>query len=407
MTTSHFNFMKTKINLSPHILSKNTSEIVSNCVEKLYQQMPNKFKNNLQQFRIASARKEHTAPVRLLKEQQEKERLKEKSETQPRFKRNTPSNNDEALLLKSIMHASRRRLLGYSQETKKKLLKPATYKIYDKRRFGSSASSSSASFLRHSVSGTEKQHLRQLGLPHALRQLKKSYAMIHGKARDSLNPVVVPQPKREQHMTQRSFAANFSIKPLYALSSLQGDLMMIDELLRKPKIQARESLGNYSLGVDYPPHPQQPQYRNEQIVAQTILKQQNKNLPKPLGKPLSPQVMSPLPPQPPSQFKGYGKRLRLTNPTNSPREHWKWTAKTTRPTISPNERLIKAKRKPLADIQRPQVPDFWRRHQFFPLIGHYYGEVESSAPAAPVKLQKPYKINGRIANLAYEGYLNN
>ncbi|XP_075158220.1 uncharacterized protein LOC142231499 [Haematobia irritans] len=371
MTSSQFNFMKTKINLNPQILSKNTSEIVNTCIEKLYKEIPNKFRNSLQQYKMASNRKENQGPLRLLKQDQEILRKHQQANAgQISPKKNSPSNGDEVLLLKTIMNTSRRRLLApnYGGD-KRKLLKSPTYKIYDKRRFGSSASSSSGSILKRQDS-KEKQKAYQIFSSHGLRQLKKSYTMIHGGIKKSpqgslCSPAVcrVVQAKRSRHKLKGCVANSTpTIKGLHGNCGISKGFRQADAVLKKPRNYSKEveKLNPiiHSQILEFPNLSHLTHCRNEQIVAQRILGEQSKKLQMNVThRSFFKEVNRPLPAQPTTSLKGSLKRPKYIGPIFTPKEPVKKT------TISPNEKLVYIKRKPLKDLNRPEVPEFWKLYQ--------------------------------------------
>ncbi|XP_073829608.1 uncharacterized protein [Musca autumnalis] len=373
MTTSNLNqLMKKKININPQLLSKNTSEIVSTCIKKLYEQIPQQYRNGLQQIKIASARMENKAPLRTLKEtekllQQKSERLA----ASPR--KHVASNVDEALLLRRVMASSRKRLLSNNQaaEGGKKLLKPPTYKIYNQRRFGSSASSSSSrSFFRRQ----EPVKRIKSGLSsHALRQLKKSFTMIHGgggggpvtkKSSTNMKPKIVaslvqPSKKRSTHMFK---GMSTKPKPLEVQNNIHTNLMAIDDLLKnrispEPKKPPTKPLTHTTIW-DYPPMPQLSHCRNEQNVANRVLQQQCQRLQMALQQKLwkgatsSNDQPEPQPTQP-TPYRETLMRQRYTYPVVIKRETIRSNS------ISPNQRQVYVKRKPLSELQRPQIPEIW------------------------------------------------
>ncbi|XP_058988068.1 uncharacterized protein LOC131807060 [Musca domestica] len=375
MTTSNLNqFVKRKINIDPQLLSKNTNQIVSTCIKKFYEQIPEQYRHGLQQIKAASARMENKAPIRMFKEETERELQQQKAKRlSSSSKKYMASNVDESHLLHSIMKVSRKRLLtNQTPEGSKKLLKPPTYKIYQQRRFGSSASSSSSrSVFRRQEPTAPVGHNKSRLSSHALRQLKKSFTMIHGgggaaakKSNTAINPkvfasLVQPSKKKSCHMFK---GLSTKPKPLQMESNVENNLMAIEEILgKRMNLSKKNPIGKPlkpSMVWDYPPTPQLSHCRNEQNFANRVLQQQCKHLQLALQEKLSsneqPEQHPPLPCQLP--YRESLKRQRYTNPVVIKRE----TVRTN--SISPNQRQVYVKRKPLSELQRPQIPELWSRN---------------------------------------------
>lgn len=358
---------------------------------------------------MAAARMENRAPLRNLQEAQKNIKQRETIlQVEKRVKKSTPSNIDEVLLLNTVMNATRNRMRSNNSDMTKKLLKPPTYKIYNSRRFGSSASSSSGSLFRRRNSG-RKSDAKHVASVHAFKQLKKSFTMIHGprkKTSNLLQPKLLESVVRTPGNQHVRLPRPAPTKPMQVMSNIQNDLMAIDNLIKnRLHNDSAAKVGkplSHSHVWDYPPTPQLSQCRNEQLVARTILQQQCKHLQLLMRKQSSKEMV----PKPlPAPTKETPRRQRYSNPVVIKRD-------AVRPsTISINERRVYANRKPLSELQRPQVPKF-----------SYYSEKPQIVPtslviendlARPglVRLPRPYEINGRIASsgtetLAHSAMLN-
>uniref|UniRef100_W8C508 Uncharacterized protein n=1 Tax=Ceratitis capitata TaxID=7213 RepID=W8C508_CERCA len=268
MTSSNINkIVRSNITLKPWILSKNTTEIVNTCIQKIYKQSQNNFKND--QTKIAAAKPENKGPIRALKTQ-ERARVPLSINVTRAKKAQNASENAGATAgtvvggvpastaaasatgerLASKAAANNRRGAVANLSAHRRLLKTSSpnYKIYSSRRFGSSASSSNASIFRRN-----EERRRSTTQTAQLNYLLRTYAtQMRERAAISGNTLI---PKfmvsaRNQHMATRVNGANIPPHVLQTSSIIQRELMPINS-----DVKDRIALGRPRLTKTAPQKP--------------------------------------------------------------------------------------------------------------------------------------------------------
>ncbi|XP_053947614.1 uncharacterized protein LOC128856341 [Anastrepha ludens] len=246
MTSSNINkIVRSNIVLKPWILSKNTTEIVNTCIQKIYKQTQNNFKNEpTATSKAAPPKPENKGPLRALRSQ-ERDRVPLSTNTS-RTKSGTAASNPKAAggnvaattskngvvserLASNAAENGRRSAIANLAAQRKLLKSSPNYKIYSSRRFGSSASSSNASIFRRS-----DERRRSKTQTAQLNYLLRTYAT-QLNARNTLSKQsVLPKfmvPARNQHMQSRTL----DVTPTHVVhltSAIQRDLMPIDSEIK-------------------------------------------------------------------------------------------------------------------------------------------------------------------------------
>ncbi|XP_054086883.1 uncharacterized protein LOC105210553 [Zeugodacus cucurbitae] len=250
MTSSNINkIIRSNITLKPWILSKNTSEIVNTCIQKIYKQSQNNFKND--QNKIAAAKPENRGPLRALK-MQERNRVplsinvtRTKKGAATATANATSTGNAPAAAgasggtaaapagerLASNAAANNRRGAVANLSAHRKLLKSSpNYKIYGTRRFGSSASSSNASIFRRN-----EERRRTSTQTAQLNYLLRTYATQAKERKAFANATIMPKfmvSARNQHMSTRVHSESLPPHVIQTATAIQRDLMPIDSMIK-------------------------------------------------------------------------------------------------------------------------------------------------------------------------------
>ncbi|XP_036234387.2 uncharacterized protein [Bactrocera oleae] len=248
MTSSNINkIIRSNITLKPWILSKNTSEIVNTCIQKIYKQSQNNFKND--QNKIAAAKPENRGPIRALK-MQERTRIPLSINVTRSKKGAAASNatgtgsaaatagtsggtavNPAGERLASNAAANNRRGAVANLSAHRRLLKSSpNYKIYGSRRFGSSASSSNASIFRRNEerrrTSTQTAQLNYLLRTYATQaKERKAFAM------NSIMPKFMVSA-RNQHMATRTTTESLPAHVIQTASAIQRELMPVNSVIK-------------------------------------------------------------------------------------------------------------------------------------------------------------------------------
>ncbi|XP_037809459.1 uncharacterized protein LOC119602165 [Lucilia sericata] len=217
MTSSNLNkIIRTNLNLNSKILSKNTNEIVNTCIGKLYKQIPMTFKNGLQQSKLANEIKsENYGPVERYKMQERK-----RQQTTGIKPLKGKSNVYDTQMLCNLMNMSKKP----APLTPRKLLKTASYKIFNSKRYCSSVSSSSGSILYRKED--KQRSMRNYHTP-AKNNVDKVLPKRSGITQH--NPAALIMPTRNQHISSNLDSMQRAMK---VSSQIQKDLMAIDKLLK-------------------------------------------------------------------------------------------------------------------------------------------------------------------------------
>ncbi|XP_017475455.1 PREDICTED: uncharacterized protein LOC108365805 [Rhagoletis zephyria] len=303
MTSSNINkIMRSNITLKPWILSKNTSEIVNACIQKIYKQTQNNFKND--PSKIAAAKPENKGPLRALKSQ---ERVRTPLNINVlRAKKgaaanNTPGDGNAGTAavnsgggvvgerLASNAAANSRRGAVANLTAQRKLLKSSpNYKIYTSRRFGSSASSSNASIFRRNDVPQRRRSTTQTA---QLNYLLRTYATQLNAPSAFTKQSVLPKfmiSARNQHMQSRTEVATPS-HVAHLVSAIQRDLLPINTEIKNRIALGRPRMGKLAAqkatnddpmsGWHHPPAQELFLSRlNQQGIASTELQEQYRRM---------------------------------------------------------------------------------------------------------------------------------
>ncbi|XP_018801559.1 PREDICTED: uncharacterized protein LOC108976741 [Bactrocera latifrons] len=305
MTSSNINkIIRSNITLKPWILSKNTSEIVNTCIQKIYKQSQNNFKND--QNKIAAAKPENRGPIRALK-MQERTRVPlsinvTRSKKGPAASNATGTGSAAATAaasggtainpagerLASNAAANNRRGAVANLSAHRRLLKSSpNYKIYGSRRFGSSASSSNASIFRRN-----EERRRTSTQTAQLNYLLRTYATQAKERKAFATSTIMPKfmvSARNQHMAARATTESLPAHVIQTASAIQRDLMPINSVIKdrialgrtrsnKMALQKPKSQDPMS-GWHHPPSQELFQSRfNQRGIANTELQEQYRRM---------------------------------------------------------------------------------------------------------------------------------
>lgn len=201
---------------------------------------------DLLQSKMAAPRAENKAPIRAFRSQEtkDKERLvaRQSNIGQPTKAAKAPTAEQ---LLTAVMKSSKKGS-AHNFVASKKLLKSPNYKIYGSRRFGSSASSSSASIFHR----YDKQRKNRSHQTVQINYLLRSFGSLGTSTKNlGLNPAVAKYlvPERNQHIQH----------PLGSLpqameisSNIQRDLMVIDNTLKDRISLAKTRIAKLTASLD-------------------------------------------------------------------------------------------------------------------------------------------------------------
>ncbi|XP_011205172.2 uncharacterized protein LOC105227510 [Bactrocera dorsalis] len=305
MTSSNINkIIRSNITLKPWILSKNTSEIVNTCIQKIYKQSQNNFKND--QNKIAAAKPENRGPIRALK-MQERTRVPLSINVTRSKKGAAASNatgtggaaatagasggtgvNPAGERLASNAAANNRRGAVANLSAHRRLLKSSpNYKIYGSRRFGSSASSSNASIFRRN-----EERRRTSTQTAQLNYLLRTYATQAKERKAFATNSIMPKfmvSARNQHMAARATTESLPAHVIQTTSAIQRDLMPVNSMIKdrialgrtrsnKMALQKPKSQDPMS-GWHHPPSQELFQSRfNQRGIANTELQEQYRRM---------------------------------------------------------------------------------------------------------------------------------
>ncbi|XP_065366104.1 uncharacterized protein LOC135959039 [Calliphora vicina] len=223
MTRSNFNkIMQANLKLNSKILSKNTNEIVNTCIGKMYKQMPLTFKNGLQQGKIGAAVKsENHGPLKKLKFLDRK--CQQTAANKPL---KAKANIYETQMQSNLMSKKPAAL------TPRKLLETSSNKIFNIKRYCSSASSSSGSIFYHKddkPSTTRAYHTASTNSLDKSKQ-QRSSSLQHKSASLMIS-------NHNQYINSNVDTMQRAMK---VSGRMQRDLMAIDELLKtRVKVSAK------------------------------------------------------------------------------------------------------------------------------------------------------------------------
>ncbi|XP_067636911.1 uncharacterized protein [Eurosta solidaginis] len=266
MTSSNINKIvrSSNITLKPWILSKNTSEIVNTCIQKIYKQSQNSFKNDPTKV-VATSKPENKAPIRALRSQ-ERDRIPNSINVSRTKKGTTAAPNaigngagggasgvngmpaaaaataGTGESLANNAAANNRRSAVANLTAQRKLLKSSpNYKIYSSRRFGSSASSSNASIFRRN-----DERRRSTTQTAQLNYLLRTFATQIGtrKPLTSILPKFMVQA-RNQHIETRT-VNELPSHMAQTATAIQRDLMPINSALKDRIAMGRSRMNKVS-----------------------------------------------------------------------------------------------------------------------------------------------------------------
>ncbi|XP_055837225.1 uncharacterized protein LOC129905710 [Episyrphus balteatus] len=145
MATTNFNKIVRggNLNFKPWIAAKNTTEIVNGYVQKFYKQTPDNFKNDLKKPRpMAASKIQNEFPLRKF--------------VPEKFTIPIISNKPTSKLRSNGYRSPPMTVKNSFIAPPKKLLKTPNFKIYARRRYASSISSSKSSFIRNKVNSNDE-----------------------------------------------------------------------------------------------------------------------------------------------------------------------------------------------------------------------------------------------------------
>ncbi|XP_065365230.1 uncharacterized protein LOC135958262 [Calliphora vicina] len=229
MTSTNINkIVQSNINIKPWMLSKNTNQIVSTCIQKIYKQMPASFNKGTKLNKVATPRVENKGPLRAFKSQERPTPLTTiKPIADSMKKSNTKLKPQVNNLINSLKVSNKNnqqmasKFAGANLMPNKRLLKTPNYKIYKSRRFGSSASSSRSSLFRRY---DERRRQRQ-NYPAQINYLIRSFHTSQFEPTYARYLMPVRNQQVEANLGSIPDAIKFS-------TTIQNDLMAIDTVTR-------------------------------------------------------------------------------------------------------------------------------------------------------------------------------
>ncbi|KAM7348226.1 uncharacterized protein ACRADG_007641 [Cochliomyia hominivorax] len=238
MTSTNINkFVKSNINIKPWMLSKNTTQIVNNYIQKIYKQMPASFNKDNKVVKVASPRTENMGPLRAFKCQQGQKPVATITPlTTPPKKSTTKLKSAENLInsLKLSNKNNQQMANKFSASTSvgpnKRFIKSPNYKIYKSHRFGSSASSSRSSIFRKH---DDRKRLKS-SYPSQINYLIRSFH--NGQFEPTYARYLMPARNQQLEASLGSIpdAVKFSL-------DIQNDLMKIDNFTKNQTLNNKKT----------------------------------------------------------------------------------------------------------------------------------------------------------------------